>query len=333
VVSVSSLYAEERIYYPVEVEPYTPAHHFEGGKSDPAFRTKPQIALELVERALEMKIPFRAMVGDILYGEHRKLKEGLEDRQIPYVLALKPSHAWWHRVGEVGWVEGVALSSHWGGPEDPGEWVELERRFRDGHTEVWWALEARCAPYGPEKTSRLVVATTDPASLPHLTSWYLTTNLPTLGSKRAEHSELRAADLAEIVRLYSLRSWIEQSYKQVKNSLGWAHYQVRKDIAIRRHWQLVMSAFIFCWWACMESQEVVGSPPIVVFKRDETLPALSEEAGRGEKKGQTASCNGGAGVAYGVEEGEELVRAVRAACALLEGVLRSAPAKGATEAA
>jgi hypothetical protein len=237
VVSVSSLYAEERIYYPVEVEPYTPAHHFEGGKSDPAFRTKPQIALELVERALEMKIPFQAMVGDVLYGEHRKLKEGLEDRQIPYVLALKPSHAWWHRVGEVGWVEGVALSSHWGGPEDPGEWVELERRFRDGHTEVWWALEARCAPYGPEKTSRLVVATTDPASLPHLTSWYLATNLPTPGSKRAEHSELRAADLAEIVRLYSLRSWIEQSYKQVKNSLGWAHYQVRKDIAIRRHWQ------------------------------------------------------------------------------------------------
>jgi hypothetical protein len=134
------------------------------------------------------------------------------------------------------------------------------------------------------------------------------------------------------VRLYSLRSWIEQSYKQVKNSLGWAHYQVRKDIAIRRHWQLVMSAFIFCWWACMESREVVGSPPIVVFKRDETLPALSEEAGRGEKEGQTASCNG-AGVAHGVEEGEELVRAVRAACALLAGVLRSAPAKGATEAA
>jgi hypothetical protein len=135
------------------------------------------------------------------------------------------------------------------------------------------------------------------------------------------------------VRLYSLRSWIEQSYKQLKNSLGWAHYQVRKDIAIRRHWQLVVSALITSWWACMESQEVVGSPPIVVLKRDETLPALSEEAGRGKKEGQTASCNGGAMVAYGVEEGEELVRAVRAACALLEGVLRSAPAQGATEAA
>jgi hypothetical protein len=286
-----------------------------------------------VERAVEMQIPFRAVVGDILYGEHRKLKEGLEDRRIPYVLALKPSHAWWHRVGEVGWVEGVALSAHWGGPEDPGEWVELERRFRDGHTETWWALEAECAPYGPEKTSRLVISTTDPASLPHLTSWYLATNLPAPDSKRAEHSELGAADLAEIVRLYSLRSWIEQSYKQVKNSLGWAHYQVRKDIAIRRHWQLVMCAFIFCWWACTESWEV-GLPPVVVFKRDETLPTLSEEAGRGKKEGQTASRNGGgAVVAYGVKEGEELVGAVRDACTLLEGVLRSAPAQGATEAA
>jgi len=332
VVSVSSLYAQEGIYYPVEVEPYTPAHHFEGGKSDPAFRTKPRIALELVEWAVvEMEIPFRAVVGDILYGEHRKLKEGLENRGIPYVLALKPSHAWWHRVGEVGWVEGVALSAHWGGPEDPGEWVELERRFRDGHEEVWWALEAECAPYGPEKTSRLVIATTDPASLPHLTSWYLATNLPAPGSKRAEHSELGAADLAEIVRLYSLRSWIEQSYKQVKNSLGWAHYQVRKDIAIRRHWQLVMCAFTFCWWACMESWEV-GSPPVVLLKREETLPAPSEQAGRGGKEGQSASCSGSV-VAYGVEEGEELVGAVRDACALLEGVLGFAPARGATEAA
>jgi hypothetical protein len=178
------------------------------------------------------------------------------------------------------------------------------------------------------------VATTDPASLPHLTSWYLATNLPAPGSKRAKGSNLSAADLAEIVRLYSLRSWIEQSYKQVKNSLGWAHYQVRKDIAIRRHWQLVMCAFTFCWWACRESWEV-GSPPIVVFKGEESTLALSEaseEGVRGKKEGRSPRSSG-AVVAYGVEEGEELVGAVRAACTQLEGVLRSAPTQGATEAA
>jgi SRSO17 transposase len=83
VVSVSSLWVDERLYYPIEVEPYTPAHHFEGGKANPEFRTKPQIALQLVERAVEMGIPFRAVVGDILYGEHRKFKEGLEQKKYP----------------------------------------------------------------------------------------------------------------------------------------------------------------------------------------------------------------------------------------------------------
>ena len=32
VVSVSSLLADEKIYYPVDVEPYTPAHHIKGVK-------------------------------------------------------------------------------------------------------------------------------------------------------------------------------------------------------------------------------------------------------------------------------------------------------------
>ena len=78
----------------MEVEPYTPAHHMEGGKADGAFRTKPQIALELVERAVQMGIPFQTVVADILYGEHREFRRGLEKRRIPYVLAVKPSYGW-----------------------------------------------------------------------------------------------------------------------------------------------------------------------------------------------------------------------------------------------
>jgi hypothetical protein len=50
---------------------------------------------------------------------------------------------------------------------------------------------------------------------------------------------LAAASVAEVVRLYGLRMWVEQSYKQVKHALGWSDYQVRTDTAIRRHWQLV----------------------------------------------------------------------------------------------
>jgi SRSO17 transposase len=50
VVSVSSLWADAQVYYPLEVEPYTPESYFAKGKNDPAFRTKPKIALQLVQR-------------------------------------------------------------------------------------------------------------------------------------------------------------------------------------------------------------------------------------------------------------------------------------------
>jgi hypothetical protein len=34
----------------------------------------------------------------------------------------------------------------------------------------------------------------------------------------------------------------------MKDELGWADFMVRKDHAIRRHWELVCCAFVFCWW-------------------------------------------------------------------------------------
>jgi hypothetical protein len=51
------------------------------------------------------------------------------------------------------------------------------------------------------------------------------------------------------VRRCSIRNWTEQSYKQVKDELGWADFQVRSDLAIRRHQVLVNCAFSFCWAA------------------------------------------------------------------------------------
>ncbi|MGW0535243.1 hypothetical protein [Streptomyces sp. NPDC003032] len=55
-----------------------------------------------------------------------------------------------------------------------------------------------------------------------------------------------SAELAETVRLYGLRPWIEQSYKQVKDELGWSDFHVRFDRAIHRHQTLVNCAFSFC---------------------------------------------------------------------------------------
>jgi hypothetical protein len=322
VVSVTSLLADERIYYPVDFEPYTPAHHFEGGKNDPAFRTKLKIASQLVEKALQRSIPFRAVVADSFYGEDEGFKRSLSKLGVGYVMALKPSHAWWHKVGEIGspYEAALAAGQAWEDERHPGDWVKVMRRFKDGQKQQWWALEVDVGPYGPQRDRRSVVATTDPKELPDKATWYLASNLPHPDSERATESELEAADLAEIVRLYGLRMWVEQSYKQVKHVLGWSQYQVRSDLAIRRHWQLVCVAFSFCWWAY---GHLPASPEEPTEAED--APAASV-AGRGEKEDTEM-------LAGGPEGAKRVAGAICHAQKILEGVLRDAPAQRAKSAA
>ena len=248
VVSVETVWANERLYYPVSLEPYTPADWFGRGRSDPQFRTKPQIALELVQQALAQDMPFRAVVADSFYGENETLKAGLLELGVGYVMALQPSHSWWHREGTPGSLWELAQAAAWQ-PEVPGAWQAVQRSFRDGHQETWWTFEIEAGPYGTDQVERVVVASTDPATLPPETTWYLITNLPAPGTSPARQSTLPAADLSDVVHYYGLRIWVEQTYKQVKQHLGWAQYQVRSDRAMRRHWQLVCCAFTFCWWA------------------------------------------------------------------------------------
>jgi hypothetical protein len=258
VVSVQTVWADERQYYPVDVEPYTPAHWFPKGKQDARFRTKPQIALELIKAAIASGVPFRAVVGDSFYGENDQLRTDLMALGVGYVMNLKPSHSWWHAKGTPGSVWELAQRAPWH-PEAPGRWQAITRRFRDGHEETWWVLEASGGPYGPDQPERLVIVTTHPVTLPDETTWYLVTNLPAPATRRARHGGLPAVMLTEVVRLYGLRVWVEQSYKQVKQHLGWAQYQVRSDVAIRRHWELVCCAFCFCWWASDGAEQALAS--------------------------------------------------------------------------
>jgi SRSO17 transposase len=321
VVSVSSLWADERLYYPLHVEPYTPAHHFEHGKLDPDFRTKPQIALELVQQAVAAGIPFRAVVADSFYGEHEAFRTGLHHLSLGYVLALKPSHSWWHPVDELGSLHEIAQATKWEGAEQPGQWIAIRRRFRDGHTETWWALEVTSGPYGSEKDTRAVVVTTDPSKLPELSTWYLISNLPVSASDQVQTAQLAPATLEEIVGLYGLRMWVEQSYKQVKGSLGWAEYQVRSDRAIQRHWNLVCCAFTFCWWHASHSS--VKPEPVEAGASGSAATDLSNNLWVGEKKCHRATTPSQGGLASSTTAGAGLVRAVDDAATVLERVVNA----------
>ena len=327
VVSVTSLWADEHIYYPIDFEPYTPADYFEKGKQDPAFRTKLKIAVELVSRAVAVPMPFRAVVADSFYGEDRGFRQGLRELKVGYVLALKPSHAWWHPETEIGSFQEAAQEAGWEGAERPGRWVKVTRTFRDGSSQDWWALELAIRPFGPEKPERVIVATTDPTTLPDLTTFYLITNLAAPGSRRAQESELAVASVEEVVRLYGLRMWVEQSYKQVKHALGWSEYQVRSDQAIRRHWQLVCCAFSFCWYdhvhaTAERSLTAPVQPPSSV--QEELNETLGEPGAEGKKGARHVRTTTGE-LAQSPPRSQSLARTLGLAPAILASVVATAP--------
>jgi SRSO17 transposase len=320
IVAVTSLWADERCYWPVHAVPYTPASRLPAGERDPGFRTKPQLALELVQAAQQAGIRFQAVVADCFYGDNPGFTDALVAAKVPFVLALKPRKGTWAPAEQAHTPTEAAGELGWQGSRKPGRWRRVTRRFRDGHTETWWAADATLGGFGPDRRLRLVVASTDPTRLPGHSTWYLLTNLPRPASGRAQQAEL-----ADIVRLYGLRNWVEQGYKQVKGELGWADFQVRSDRAIRRHWTLVCCAFSFCWQAFLADHPTRPAPPD---------PQAAPTAARGaQATGHPRRTSPQELVAGGVASGAGLADPMQRAAALLAVVVASTAAPAAAAAA
>jgi hypothetical protein len=239
-------------------------------------------------------VAFRAVVADCAYGDVDDLRAELRQAGLGWVVAVRPRRGTWAYGDQAHTPRDAARALAWKGPDDPGDWRPIQRRFRDGHTATWWAAEARLGWWGPDQATRLVVATTDPHALPDKATWYLATNLPRPGSRAQTDAPHPAAGLAEILYLYGLRHWVEQSYKQIKDEIGWADFQVRSAIAIRRHQTLVNCAFSFCWdtWftappppapapaALQERGHPRPAPPTPLLPADLTSPHLAPRAPR-----------------------------------------------------
>ena len=169
---------------------------------------------------------------------------------MPYVVALKPSHAWWAPADAVGAVWQVAEAGGWESPEQPGAWQPITRHYRDGQTETWWALEVVAGPSGPERAPpTAVIATIDPATLPEATDLVRQSDDPT------NCQNVRAAP-----RPPSWPRWcgctgsgmaLGGASLQADQvcSLGWSQYQVRSDHGHALPLAAWCNcAFAFCWW-------------------------------------------------------------------------------------
>jgi hypothetical protein len=121
--------------------------------------------------------------------------------------------------------------------------------------------------------------------------------------------------LAEIVRIYGIRHWIEQGYKQVKDELGRADFQVRSDTAIRRHQVLANCAFSFCWDAWFADTRCRSK---ILRHRGQNLAA--ERGGAAPRL--TPAC---AVLAAGAARDTRLAHPLDRAAALVAGMVGQAP--------
>ena len=95
-VAVTSVYADPAVSWPVQVRLYLhkewandPARCAKAGVPEQIhFQTKPEIALDLLDEADRMQVPYKVIGADADYGGDSTFLAGLEERRKRYVVAV-----------------------------------------------------------------------------------------------------------------------------------------------------------------------------------------------------------------------------------------------------
>ena len=190
------------------------------------FRTKPRLALEMIERALEAEVPARWVVADEVYGSDGKLRRALEARDQAYVLAVKRTEqpTTWPPYASPGQVVVAAVAAALA----PGAWHRLScGEGAQGDRMYDWA----CLPLRPalrEGWVHALLVRRHPTDLDEV-AYYL----------------VYAPDgtpLVEIVRAAGCRWAIEDVFKLAKRQAGLDQYEVRSWTGWHRHTTLALLA-------------------------------------------------------------------------------------------
>lgn len=240
IVSVNAYGVLDHLTFPLLFKVYKPEKRLLPGDG---YKTKPQLAVEIIKELRAQGFQFDVVLADSLYGESITFLEALEELHLKYVLAIRSNHGVWLPPGQR-----VRLT----------KWRPFERLFSDGEQQTRFICEII---YGQRGNIRYYLLTTDPQTLPKEGTWYLMTNL----EGKIEQS---------IGNTYGLRTWIEYGFKQSKNELGWADYRVTDYASIERWWEVVLCAYTLISFQCpalqSSSQEPAladapGSPPVDRF--------------------------------------------------------------------
>ena len=190
------------------------------------FQTKPQLALGMVERALDAGVPAAWVTADEVYGNDSAFRRALEARDQAYVVAVKRTHttSTWPPHGPIGQVQVEALAA----TVAADGWQQLScGDGAQGERIYDWAY----VPLRPALQTGWVHA-------------LLVRRHPTRPDELAYYLVYapEGTPLSEVVRAAGTRWIIEDTFKLAKGQVGLDHYEVRSWRGWHRHVTLALWA-------------------------------------------------------------------------------------------
>lgn len=210
-VSVNAYAVVDNITYPLLFRIYKPRSRL---KAKDVYQSKPEIAVELIREIATLGFVIERVLADSLYGESGNFIQILEKLKLPYIVAIRSNHG-------VLMMPGQRLRyNRWRAYDQPMSERPTQRRY------------IREIIFGKRRKVRYYQITKGSTENPDKAdSWFIMTNLT-------------GDIILSIGSEYTLRTWIEYGFKQVKNELGWHDYRLTDYKSIERWWELIFSAYL-----------------------------------------------------------------------------------------
>lgn len=226
-------FIDRKLYLPEEWAHDQERREWAGVPEQIEMRTKPELAKEMLGRALDGGVKAAWVVADSVYGDTRRLGMFLEEREQPYVLALSgKAHVWagfsQHRISTV-------LKSLRQGELPSEEAEESWRRLSAGEGSKGPRLyDWRRLPLNPplqEGFERWLVVRRSLEESDELTAY--TVFAP------------EGTPLEKLAKVAGSRWRVEIGFEEAKGEVGLSHYEVRSWHGWYRHITLALFAHAF----------------------------------------------------------------------------------------
>lgn len=213
IVSVNAYGVYENITFPLMFKVFKPKGTL---KEEDTYNTKIELASEIVNELIEFGFKIELVLADSLYGEASLFIRTLDKYKLPWVLAIRSNH-------------GVLMPSSQ--RVRANRWARFERIFSNQTSETRYIREII---FGKRKTRTYWEITTDPQTMPENSTSFVMTNI----------QETRSQMKKILGNLYGLRTWVEYSFRQCKQELGWTDYRLTNFENINKWWEIIMSAYL-----------------------------------------------------------------------------------------